>query len=113
MKIQINLKKFSLLLFLLSLATGCCLWPSKRKEPYVIGKNPASFAAFSLHGAEKNVSGFSDDLLYEIATEEKIQVRLFVSDKRPILSLLKEKDVDGVFSAETPTEQKEINFIFS
>jgi polar amino acid transport system substrate-binding protein len=108
------LKKIILLICVLSFGiAGCKIGNHKRTSPYVIGKNPGSFVSLSLYGAEKNVSGFSDDLVYEIAKDQDIQVRLFISDASPITSLLDEENIDGVLSAQAPTEQRMRDYIFS
>jgi len=67
----------------------------------------------ALYGAEKNVLGFSDDLIYEIATREGFRVNLGGFDKQNILQALDIKEVDAVLTSVQPTPNRMLRYIFS
>lgn len=98
----------SLVIFLV--ASGC--GAPTRTTPYVIARNP-SWEQLNLYGTEKNISGFTDDLLFEIAKDQKMKIRLITSSRAPLVGLLDQDGVDAVISATTPTEENSRLYLFS
>jgi len=89
---------------------GC--FCSKHKKPvYVVVRN-IFWESIDLKGTQKSVQGFSDDLLYDIAQQEKFHVQIISTDAVPIISALNNPKVDGVLSAyaPTPNNEKYLNF---
>ena len=59
----------------------------------------------NLYGKEKNVSGFSNDLLQEISQLEKFKIKLVQTNQFPVVDLLKDEGIDAVLSTLSPDER--------
>ena len=101
-----------LLLLMIVAMISCKSSARPRTKPYIIAQNNA-WEYLNLYGKEKNVSGFSDDLVLEISKVEGITVQLVSTNKSPVVSLLNQDDIDGVFSALTPNDQNMRRYDFS
>jgi polar amino acid transport system substrate-binding protein len=66
-----------------------------------------------LYGLDKNVVGFSDDLLFEIGKEENVSIYPVTLDNSSLVTLLDQQGIDGVLSALEPNEELEVNYLFS
>lgn len=102
---------FFLLLILIT-DVSCSRNARKRTTPYVIAQNNA-WEFLNLYEKEKNITGFSDDLLAEISKIEKIDIQTVATNKTPIVSLLRQNGIDGVLSALAPDEQNMRRYDFS
>jgi len=90
-----------IILLILVLCTSSCQQHQKnlkRSTPYIIAY-PRNWSSIPLYGAAQHLTGFSSDLLYEIAKAEKIQIRLVAADINLFPSLLKSRAVDAVLTA--------------
>ncbi len=97
---------YSLVLFLYSCGE------SNTKQNYQIARN-IQWDEISFYGAEKNVLGFSDDLILEIAKMQKFQPKLMTFTRGSIMQALERKDVDAVLTAKQPTERNRKKYLFS
>jgi polar amino acid transport system substrate-binding protein len=104
----------TLTLSLLLFCIVACTSSSKRASPYVIARGTA-WENVNLFGAEKNLIGFSSDLLLEIGRIEQIPIRETSSSVSPILSLLNtgKGKVDGVLTAIQPDTINQEQYHFS
>jgi polar amino acid transport system substrate-binding protein len=74
----------------------------------------ASWDNVELSGTAKNVLGFSEDLLTQIAEVEHFQYSIYTaSEEKSLLDLLDEKGIDAVFTAAEPTQMNESKYLFS
>jgi len=89
----------SLLLLTLLMPTGCQKEPAPIKRSYYTIAYPSRWQNIPLYGTEQNVTGFSSELLYGIAREAGITVRLVMRDSSTFSSLLERGEVDAVLTA--------------
>ena len=106
-----HIKKFFLLSLLsLFVCSGC--GTNQKKTSYTIARTGYSEKA-RLHGLEKNLIGFSDDFLFEIARTEEVSLYPVHADRKSLLSMLEYKGIDGVLMAIVPTDDLEEDYLFS
>lgn len=67
----------------------------------------------NLHGMEKNLQGFSEDLFLEIAKNEGFKIEFVTVHSNQMLRLLKRKGVDIVLTTETVSTKDEKRYQFS
>ncbi len=102
---------YVLLLTIACIIPGC--FCSKQKKPtYVVVRN-IFWESIDLKGTQKSVQGFTDDLMYDIAQQEKFRVQIISTEVTPIVSALNNPQVDGVLSAYPPTPDNERYLLFS
>lgn len=90
------------LIAVLALTIRSCSSKKAHKEYYRIARN-SGWGSIDLHGKEKNMLGFSDELLQTIAEREKIRIELVFAGNDQFLPSLDNRQVDGVMSIITPT----------
>lgn len=102
------------LIFSILIALGICVSCfHKRKEQFTVARR-TSWEGVALHGVGKHIQGFTDDLLYEIAKNEKIRIDITTVDSSAeITSFLDKKGIDGVLSVLSPTVQNQRLYRFS
>lgn len=80
--------------------TGC--FSSKKESiketPYVIAQ-PSTWQNIKLYGTEQNITGFTTDLLFEIAQTAGIEIQLVKIDPNLFENLLEADKIDGVLTA--------------
>ena len=88
-----NMKKCILLLLILGFVTGCVTRP-KRKFYSIFRTN--EMAGVNLYGKETSVQGFTDDLLFEIASIKDIRLKINTVEQGKTAALLNIRGADGV-----------------
>jgi len=88
----------ALSLILLTL-TGCFSERPPPKRSYYTIAYPSRWQNIPLYGTEQNVTGFSSELLYGIAKEAGITIRLVMRDASSFSTLLEKGEVDAVLTA--------------
>jgi len=91
---------------------GCSRKEQKKKSSYTIVR-PTSAERVFLFGLDKNVLGFSDDLLFEIGKAEQVPLYPVSLDHSSLVTLLEAEDVDGVLSSLEPDEELRRRYLFS
>jgi ABC-type amino acid transport substrate-binding protein len=71
---------------------------SIKETPYVIAQ-PSNWQNIKLYGTEQNITGFTADLLFEIAQAGGFQVRIVKADPDLFKELLDNDGVDGILTA--------------
>jgi len=79
--------------------TGCFSKPLPPKRSYYTIAYPSRWQNIPLYGTEQNVTGFSSELLYGIAKEAGITIRLVMKDVNSFSTLLERGEVDAVLTA--------------
>lgn len=96
----------------LFLVRSCYQYVFKIKEPYVIARDetwyPLSFA-----GKEKNMLGFSDDLLIEIARSKNIYIHLTQTPPGDLAEALDYAGADAILTSIAPTPVTNEQYLFS
>jgi ABC-type amino acid transport substrate-binding protein len=75
---------------------------SIKDTPYIIAQ-PSSWQNIKLYGTEQSMTGFTSDLLFEIAQSAGIQIRIIKIDPSLFKDLLETNKIDGVLTA-TPVD---------
>lgn len=101
-----------LIVSLLVSLVSCKSAPEKRATPYDIAR-PSNWETINLAGSGKKLTGFSDDLLYEIAQIEQFSVRIHPVDRDLAFSQLNQGTVDGILTGLIPDEQNRQYYHFS
>ncbi len=109
-KIINTVHSFAWLLLLVLLANGCK--GGSKEKVYVIARDK-SWYPLNLLGKEKNMLGFTDDLLYTIAHMENFDIDLESSTHDSMLSQLQNGVFDAIITFETPTEKLKRTYNFS
>jgi ABC-type amino acid transport substrate-binding protein len=91
--------------------TGC-FGQTKVKKQYAIYRSP-QWEDVNLHGTEKNMMGFSEDLCFEIAQQEDIKIDLVTLKQETTLSMLDNKNVDAILTTTSPSIRNENEYLFS
>lgn len=80
--------------------TGCSFFEkkTKRTEPYIVAQ-PRNWKNLKLYGTEQNVTGFTSDLLFEIAALGDIHIQLISADSHLFSSLLVSGKVDAILTS--------------
>ena len=99
------------LFFIIVFLTGC-FGQTKTKTTYSIYRSPL-WEDVELHGTEKNMLGFTEDLCFEIADQEEIKIQLFTERHATGLSLLDKKGIDGILTTAVPSIRNEKEYLFS
>jgi ABC-type amino acid transport substrate-binding protein len=99
-------------LLVLLLAASCSFGIHKKKTSFVIARS-TSWEHAELYGLEKNLSGFIEDLLDDMAKQENIQIRLVVQDQYSLLSYLEREEIDGVLTMFEPDSSQKEQYRFS
>lgn len=87
--------------------TGCTLCSRPPQKTYTIAY-PTRWQNIPLYGTEQSVTGFSSDLVYEIAKQMDLKVQLISADQETFPAILESGAVDGVLASipvNTVTEQ--------
>ncbi|MFN4173968.1 MAG: substrate-binding periplasmic protein [Parachlamydiaceae bacterium] len=103
---------FLLIIAALLLIRSCYRTVFKTVEPYVIARD-ATWYPISFAGKEKNMVGFSDDLLIEIARLKKLQINLTRSSRGDLFETLDYGGADAVLTSLTPTPVTSEEYLFS
>lgn len=82
------------------------------KHHFRIGKDNRWFT-LNLMGKEKNLTAFSDDLLWAIAKEEGFRITFFHSTPPELMTGLEQGTLDGILSPLLPDSSLERKFEFS
>jgi len=85
--------------FLTLMLTGCRSKPSPPKRAYYTVAYPSRWHNIPLYGTEQSVTGFSSELLYGIAKEAGVTIRLVMKEASSFSSLLESGEVDAVLTA--------------
>lgn len=99
---------FILLIFLLK---GCFSKNGNLHGDYLIARDPTWYP-LNFVGKEKNVLGFADDLMFQIAKRKGLRVQLFTASPGDLLMAL-DNEVDGIFSSMTPDVILQEKYLFS
>jgi len=101
------------LLVTIGLVVRTCERPKPiQKKVFTIGRN-MTWGGTDLRGKEKNMVGFTNDLIRAIARETKLQARIINASNQLLLDNLEDREYDGVFSSLNPTKQLEQTYLFS
>lgn len=100
------------LAFVLVFAVRSCTSNKIDHRVYKIAREQ-SWYPLNFLGKEKNVLGFSDDLLYAIAKKNNLSFQLITASPGSILDDLDEEDVDAVLSSLTPDPNLRKKYLFS
>lgn len=92
------------------LVFGCSQKPEKRS--FVIARS-MMWRSLHMGGMEKNVIGFSDDLLFAIGEMEGVKFSIVEADTRQMLALLDHPKIDAVLVGIEPTEEISRLYSFS
>ena len=87
--------------------TGCTMCRRMPQKTYIIAY-PTRWQNIPLYGTEQSVTGFTSDLMYEIAKKMGLKIQLISADQETFPALLESGAVDGVLAAiprNTMTEQ--------
>ncbi len=109
-KIIITIHSFVWLLLLALFANGC--GGGSKEKIYVIARDK-SWYPLNLLGKEKNMLGFTDDLLFTVANMEDLQLDLESSSHNGMLTQLQNGNFDAIVTFETPTEKLKRTYDFS
>jgi polar amino acid transport system substrate-binding protein len=99
-------------LLVLVLALSCNFRAHKKKTSFTVARSVMWERAL-LYGLEKNLSGFVDDLLDEVAKLENIKIRVVVQNQFSLVSFLERQEVDGILSLFEPDPSQKEQFRFS
>jgi len=86
-----------LVLFLLLLSG--CTWKKPEPRSYYIVAYPDHWHNIRLYGTEQSVTGFSSDLIYAIAKEANVNIRLVMANPDSFAALLDSGEIDGILTA--------------
>jgi polar amino acid transport system substrate-binding protein len=92
------------------LLTGC--FGKREIKTYRIFSS-TKWEGVNLHGSEKSLQGFSEDLFYEVAKREDFKVEFNVAINSLSLQLLDKKQVDAILTTQVPTPRNEKTYLFS
>ena len=73
-----------------------------KETPYIVAQ-PSSWQNIKLYGTEQSMTGFTSDLLFEIAQMAGMQIRIVKVDPALFKDLLEANKIDGVLTA-TPVD---------
>ncbi len=73
-----------------------------KETPYIVAQ-PSSWQNIKLYGTEQSMTGFTSDLLFEIAQMAGMQIRMVKVDPALFKDLLEANKIDGVLTA-TPVD---------
>ena len=85
---------------------------TEHKASYTVARN-TNWEQTPLYGEEKNMLGFSDDLIYEIAKKEAFTVKLISYLQGPLIQALNIKGIDAVLTTMQPTHERLKYYVFS
>lgn len=94
----------------LSFVSGC--FGPKTEKTYSIYRG-TGWQGVNLHGTEKNVIGFTDDLFMEIAKQKQVKVNFVSVSTHRTLTLLNKENVDAVLTTQTVSPKDEKLYQFS
>jgi polar amino acid transport system substrate-binding protein len=110
--IAIMRKCIVLLYVFVGLCVLGCSSQAPEKTSFVIARS-MQWRAINMGGFEKNVIGFSDDVLFAIGRARQLQLSIIENSATSILSLLDNPKIDGVLTVIEPTEQLGRDYVFS
>lgn len=96
----------------LLLVRSCYQYVFKTVEPFVIARD-ATWYPLSFAGKEKNMLGFSDDLLIEIARLKNLQINLTQASRGDLFEMLDYGGADAILTSLTPTSTTSEQYLFS
>ncbi len=96
----------------LFLIRGCYNFYFPKKEVFVVARD-ATWYPLNFFGKEKNVVGFSDELLLEIARIKDFHVNIISAPPGDLLEYLDEGQTDGILSSLTPDVILNEQYLFS
>ncbi|MGK5594345.1 MAG: substrate-binding periplasmic protein [Parachlamydiaceae bacterium] len=108
-------KVISLIVFLLIAffcIRACSSYLNSPVPIYRIAKDP-SWSPLNLYGKEDNVTAFSNDLLWAIATDEHLKIELISTAPRNLLYALKDGRADAILTSMNPDLISEGSYYFS
>lgn len=115
-KIQPYLKRIGIaiaIVFVLWLGVKACSKTADLFEAeYTIARD-GTWYPISLGGKEKNMLGFTNELILKIAEKEDFQVKLFNKGYTGLFHGLENGDYDAVISSLVPSSSNKSHFIFS
>ena len=98
-------------LIILLIVSSCS--KEKSKKNFTIARK-ATWEGVNLHGTEKKIQGFTNDLLFEIAHIEKAQFNIkSVETRGSLIPFLEDPTIDAVLSVLEPTPVALKNYVFS
>jgi polar amino acid transport system substrate-binding protein len=98
--------------FLIWLASGLLPGGKMGRETYVIARD-SFWQPLNLFGKEKNIRAFSDDLLIEIAQNQKIRISIVEGFSGSLLDGLQRGSYDAVLTTMPPTPSNKQEYDFS
>ena len=98
-------------LILIFVVRGCFSSKSNEGRDYYIGRDETWYP-ISFYGKEKNVLGFSDDLMLEVAKRKNLRLHLTSESSEGLRSSL-EENVDGILSSISPDVTLKNRYLFS
>lgn len=100
------------LIMALLLIRSCYQAVFKKSEPFVIARD-ATWYPLNFAGKEKNIIGFSDDLLLEIASRHDLHLHLIHAAPGDLLETLDYGGADAILTSVTPTPTTNETYAFS
>ena len=96
----------------LLLVRSCYQYVFKMNEPYVVARD-ATWYPLNFAGKEKNMLGFSDDLLLEIASVKNFYLHLTQASRGDLVEMLDYGGADAILTSITPTSTTNEQYLFS
>lgn len=110
-----SVKYLSIFLTLALLFFGvraCSSYVNPETPVYVIAKDPTWYP-LQLYNKENNVTAFSNDLIFAIASDQHLKVELISTTRQNLFESLEDGNVDGVLSSMNPDLIAQGSFYFS
>lgn len=110
-----SVKIFSILFTLALLFFGvraCSAFLNPETPVYTIAKDP-NWYPLQLYNKENNVTAFSNDLIFAIATDLGLKIHLTTASQQNLFESLHDGNVDGVLSSITPDLIAKGSYLFS
>jgi polar amino acid transport system substrate-binding protein len=114
---RVSKLQFGLAVLIAVLVIGFVWRPWKSEEVYngkifKIGRDPTWYP-LDFHGKEKNMVGFTNELVRAIAKEENLRIQVIDSSPFALIEKLNKGEFNGVFLTLSPTPYNEDKYLFS
>ena len=83
-----------------------------RNKIFLVGRDPNLYP-ITMMGKERNLSAFVNELIFKIASESKIKVRIINIPSNLLYDELSRNSVDAILTIMSPTATNRPNFLFS
>lgn len=111
-KVQLVASFLFAILILFGFFRACTENDEDSRRPYQIARD-LNWSPLQLMGKEKNMRGFSDELLFGIAAEERLRLEIFSVPSRSLLDELDANNYDAILALVTPSITLEQKYLLS